>query len=117
MICPKCHAEYREGFTECSDCKVALGTGYKDPGKAAGLSNTGISLIKYGIGLIFLIIFEVIITVIAYEFYFVYSMNHGGVGGTVLSNIHPFIWILITIEAVIAILVVIWGAFQRNKKY
>lgn len=24
MYCPKCHAEYREGFTECSDCRVPL---------------------------------------------------------------------------------------------
>ena len=26
MFCPKCSAEYREGFTECSDCKVPLVT-------------------------------------------------------------------------------------------
>jgi hypothetical protein len=24
MFCPKCKAEYREGFTECSDCQVPL---------------------------------------------------------------------------------------------
>jgi len=24
MFCPKCRAEYREGFTECADCKVPL---------------------------------------------------------------------------------------------
>jgi hypothetical protein len=24
MICPKCKAEYREGFTECADCEVEL---------------------------------------------------------------------------------------------
>ncbi len=24
MFCPQCEAEYREGFTECSDCDVAL---------------------------------------------------------------------------------------------
>lgn len=24
MFCPECEAEYREGFTECSDCGVAL---------------------------------------------------------------------------------------------
>ena len=24
MFCPKCGGEYREGFTECSDCHVAL---------------------------------------------------------------------------------------------
>jgi hypothetical protein len=24
MICPKCKSEYRQGFNECADCKVAL---------------------------------------------------------------------------------------------
>jgi hypothetical protein len=24
MFCPECKAEYRQGFTECSDCKVPL---------------------------------------------------------------------------------------------
>jgi hypothetical protein len=24
MICPNCKAEYREGFTECADCKIPL---------------------------------------------------------------------------------------------
>jgi len=23
MICPQCHAEYRDGFTVCADCAVA----------------------------------------------------------------------------------------------
>jgi len=24
MFCPKCRTEYRQGFTECADCKVPL---------------------------------------------------------------------------------------------
>lgn len=24
MFCPKCRAEYRKGFTECSDCNISL---------------------------------------------------------------------------------------------
>ena len=24
MICPKCHAEYREGFDRCADCDIPL---------------------------------------------------------------------------------------------
>ncbi len=30
MYCPQCGAEYRDGFTECSDCRVSL-----MPGKSA----------------------------------------------------------------------------------
>jgi hypothetical protein len=57
MICPKCHAEYREGFSTCADCGIPLvedladvaagdrreGDGAEDggagpePGTAAGL--------------------------------------------------------------------------------
>ena len=24
MFCPKCESEYRDGFTECADCRIAL---------------------------------------------------------------------------------------------
>jgi len=32
MFCPRCRAEYREGFVECSDCRVPL-VGELPPGK------------------------------------------------------------------------------------
>ena len=31
MYCPQCRIEYREGFTECSDCQVPLLTGSPPP--------------------------------------------------------------------------------------
>ena len=31
MYCPKCRVEYREGFTECSDCRVPLLAGECPP--------------------------------------------------------------------------------------
>jgi Putative prokaryotic signal transducing protein len=31
MYCPQCHVEYRDGFTECSDCHVPLLTGTWKP--------------------------------------------------------------------------------------
>ncbi len=34
MYCPKCKVEYRDGFTECSDCKVELQAG-SPPAEAA----------------------------------------------------------------------------------
>jgi hypothetical protein len=31
MYCPQCRAEYRDGFTECSDCHVPLSAGTPPP--------------------------------------------------------------------------------------
>jgi hypothetical protein len=31
MYCPRCGVEYRDGFTECSDCQVPLSTGTPPP--------------------------------------------------------------------------------------
>ena len=31
MYCPQCRVEYRDGFTECSDCQVRLLTGTAPP--------------------------------------------------------------------------------------
>lgn len=46
MICPNCHAEFRDGFTTCSDCEIPLvedlasvaseGDGEEAPGFAGG---------------------------------------------------------------------------------
>jgi len=33
VYCPQCRAEYREGFTECSDCHVALLDGQPPPSR------------------------------------------------------------------------------------
>jgi hypothetical protein len=31
MYCPECRAEYRDGFTECSDCRIPLLAGTPPP--------------------------------------------------------------------------------------
>jgi hypothetical protein len=31
MFCPLCHAEFRDGFTQCSDCRLALVASLDDP--------------------------------------------------------------------------------------
>ena len=35
MYCPQCRVEYRDGFTECSDCQVPLFAGTPPPETAA----------------------------------------------------------------------------------
>jgi hypothetical protein len=32
MFCPRCHAEYRDGFVECSDCHLPLVDRLTEPG-------------------------------------------------------------------------------------
>ncbi len=38
MICPNCHAEFREGFTTCSDCEIPL---VEDLAAAAAAAKAG----------------------------------------------------------------------------
>jgi hypothetical protein len=33
VYCPQCRAEFREGFTECSDCHVPLSEGSPPPSR------------------------------------------------------------------------------------
>lgn len=37
MYCPECGAEYREGFTECSDCQVILESNRSEEGRGREL--------------------------------------------------------------------------------
>ena len=44
MYCPQCRVEYRDGFTECSDCHVSLSAGTPPPEPAA-LSDPALGLV------------------------------------------------------------------------
>jgi hypothetical protein len=44
MYCPQCRVEYRDGFTECSDCHVPLSAGTPPP-EPADLSNPALGLV------------------------------------------------------------------------
>ena len=37
MFCPQCRAEYREGFSECSDCHVPLADHLSEPDTPPGI--------------------------------------------------------------------------------
>jgi hypothetical protein len=39
MFCPECHAEYRPGFTHCTDCDVDLVAGLPKPEPDTGLTD------------------------------------------------------------------------------
>jgi len=114
VICPKCKSEYEEGYTQCSDCGSDL-VPYQAPLIPRKIITTkGISLLKFGLALLFLVIFEFILVTIAYEFYFVYRMKNGGISGSVISNVHPSIWILMTVEFIISISITVWGIRTRK---
>lgn len=116
MICPKCKSEYADGLTECSDCGVDLipVSGIKTiPGR---IDRRGISMVKYGIGLLFFAIFQLFAVIVAYEFLLVYKQTHGGVGGTVIENIHPLIWFLWLLEICVSLAIIIWGANIKSPK-
>ena len=44
MYCPECQIEFRDGFTECSDCKVPLLPGKPQP-SAASEFDTNLDLV------------------------------------------------------------------------
>jgi hypothetical protein len=44
MYCPQCRVEYRDGFTECSDCHIPLSAGSPPP-EPAVLSDPALGLV------------------------------------------------------------------------
>lgn len=112
MICPNCKVEYREGFTECSDCHVNLITDTR-----THVSRLGLSTIKFGALLLFLTFFELFTSVICYEFIFTYRLNHGGVatGSTPITIIHPLVWIGLCVEFLISFVFISHGIYVGKK--
>ena len=111
MICPNCKVEYQEGFVKCSDCNVDL-VPSNEPNTI--ITNDGIKLIKYGIGLLFVTFFELIMVIIAYEFYYMHALTSIGVEGTFIENVHPIIWILLFIQTIISLVIISWGRGMRK---
>lgn len=72
-------------------------------------------MLRMGLMFLFGTFSHSIITIIAYQFYFRYSIVNGGIGGTMISNIHPFIWIIIIIELVISAGLIRLGTKEKSK--
>lgn len=58
---------------------------------------------KLGFSLLFFTFYQLITVVIASQFYWVYKMVNGGVGGNFLSQIHWLVWFILAIEFVISL--------------
>lgn len=116
MICPKCKTEYRDGFTECSDCGVDLINDKNFMKDISRVNETGIRIIKFGILLLFLAFTKMVTVIIAYEFNFTYLRTHGHMVDVNFNEyIHPFIWAVIAIEIIISVIMVIWGMSYKEK--
>jgi hypothetical protein len=51
-------------------------------------------MVKFGLRLLFGTFTQLIAVIISYEFYFKYAANTGGIGGDLISNIHPLYGLL-----------------------
>jgi uncharacterized membrane protein YvbJ len=119
MICPKCKTEYREGFTKCDDCGGDLIDEVeqdKQDKPESSVSGKGLSIMTLGIKLLFATFTQILIVIVAYEFYFVYRMSNGGIIGTAIENIHPLIWCIGIIELIISVTIIIWGANFKTRE-
>lgn len=114
-ICPKCRAEYRDGFKECVDCGIDLIDEIEINEPTYKISSEGRSIILFGIKLLFSVFIQLLIVIMVYEFYFVYGMSHGGISGNVIGKIHPLIWLIETIELIISVAIIGWGSSFRVK--
>lgn len=57
---------------------------------------------------------HIILTIFTYQFYFKYAALNGGIGGTIISNIHTIIWIIIVSELVISLILIKSGIQEKG---
>lgn len=72
-------------------------------------------MLRFGLVFLFGTFSHIIITLVMYQFYFRYAMTAGGIGGTIISNIHPFIGIIILLELVISVTLIISGLKEKSR--
>jgi hypothetical protein len=72
-------------------------------------------LLKFGLELLFGAFTQLIVVIISYEFFFKYSVSNGGIGGDVISNIHPLIWVIIVFELIISFCLLATGIKEKNQ--
>jgi hypothetical protein len=71
-------------------------------------------MLKMGLVSLFWTFSQSITIIIVYQFYFRYALTHGGIGGTMLDNIHPIVWVIIILEYIISIGLIYIGVKGKN---
>ncbi|ACL75794.1 hypothetical protein [Ruminiclostridium cellulolyticum] len=114
MICPNCKIEYEKGYTQCSDCNIDLVERANLPQHVYRISQVGLSMLKFGIVLLFVSIFE-LMTVITLNDTYIIHRTYGGSPGGILSDINPILKILLAVQFIISVMVIIYGFFSKER--
>ncbi len=114
MICPKCKVEYEKGYTKCSDCHIDLVERADIPRYVNSLSQKGLSMLKFGITLLFVCIFELIILITLYDSTIIRRTYGEGPGGF-LNHINPLSKLLVGVQFIISLLVLIYGFCSKER--
>ncbi len=114
MICPICKVEYEKGYTQCSDCHIDLVERADLPQHVYRISQTGLSMLKFGIVLLFVSIFELMTIITLYDSNIIHRAYGEGPGG-ILSYMNPIIKLLLGVQFIISLFVLIYGFCSKER--
>ena len=115
MICPICKVEYEKGYTQCSDCHIDLVELADLPQHVNRISQTGLSMVKFSIILLFVCIFELMILITLHDSNIMPRTYGEGLGG-ILSYINPTIKLFLVVQFIISLFVLIYGFCSKERK-
>ncbi|EPR09185.1 hypothetical protein [Ruminiclostridium papyrosolvens] len=115
MICPKCKIEYEKGYTKCSDCHIDLVERVDVPQHVYRISQIGLSMLKFGIALLFVGILELLTLITLNDANIIRRTYGGGPGEGILSELNPVARLLIYVQFIICLMVIIYGFFSKER--
>ncbi|WP_024833668.1 hypothetical protein [Ruminiclostridium josui] len=114
MICPLCKAEYEKGYTKCSDCHIDLVERADIPRYVNSLSQKGLSMLKFGIALLFVTMFELMTLITLHDSNIMHTTYGEGLSG-LLCYINPIIKLFLGVQFIISLLVLIYGFCSKER--
>ncbi len=114
MICPNCKVEYEKGYTKCSDCHIDLVEQADLPQHVSRISQRGLSMIKFGISLLFVCMLELMTVITLYDSNIIHRAYGEGPGG-ILSYMNPIIKLLLGVQFIISLFVLIYGFCLKER--
>lgn len=114
MICPNCKVEYEKGYTQCSDCHIDLVERADLPQHINRVSLRGLSMVKFGIVLLFVCIFELITLITLHDSNIIHTTYGEGLSG-LLCYINPTIKLFLGVQFIISLFVLIYGFCSKER--